>query len=143
MEKERKIKEGYYQYTDGAIFYVIGIARQFDTGEKFVVYQNVPANGKLFVRSYEDFAAKINTNDYPDAKQEYYFEKVPCPEYLFEIGDDEDDFEDYDDYDEEEEVCMSKKKKALIIGGCIAGCAALLALGIKKFVDASDEEIYY
>ncbi|MBE6155202.1 MAG: DUF1653 domain-containing protein [Firmicutes bacterium] len=70
-----------YRHFKGNVYKVLHIG--FSTEEtdkngdlkKMVVYQS-NHDGKVFVRPYENFASKVDTEKYPNADQDYRFEEV-------------------------------------------------------------------
>ncbi len=55
----------------GSIYTIIAIADHVDLG-KCVVYKD--SSEHVWVREYAEFMSKVDTNKYPNAKQEYRFE---------------------------------------------------------------------
>lgn len=64
-----------YRHFKGGVYQVICIAKDSETLEDMVVYENVE-NHKIWVRSYENFTSKVDLHKYPNEKQEYRFMKV-------------------------------------------------------------------
>jgi hypothetical protein len=77
----REIKEDTtYRHFKGNVYRVLHIAydAEHDVNgemEKMVVYKS-NHDGKILVRSYENFASKVDREKYPNADQEYRFEEV-------------------------------------------------------------------
>ena len=75
--ENREIKIGQiYRHFKGNLYKVIGIATYSETNEKVVVYEAQYGTKELYVRPYSMFAEKLDTEKYPNAKQEYRFELV-------------------------------------------------------------------
>ena len=75
--ENRELKAGQiYRHFKGNLYKVMGIAIDSETGEKVVVYEAQYGTKELYVRPYEMFAEKLDTEKYPNAKQEYRFELV-------------------------------------------------------------------
>lgn len=55
------------------IYLILSFAEHTETGERMVVYKSVE-NGDVYVRPYDMFMSKTDTNKYPNAKQEFRFE---------------------------------------------------------------------
>ncbi len=73
---EREVKVGsVYKHFKGHVYIVIGVAKDADTLEEKVVYQNVD-NKDMWVRGKKDFLSLVDKKKYPDVKQEYRFELV-------------------------------------------------------------------
>lgn len=76
-EKNREINAGQiYRHFKGNLYKVIGIATDSETEEKVVVYEAQYGTKELYVRPYSMFIEKLDTEKYPNAKQEYRFELV-------------------------------------------------------------------
>lgn len=77
----REIKENTtYRHFKGNVYRVlyIGYDAEHDKDgemEKMVIYQS-NHDGKILVRSYENFVSKVDKEKYPNADQEYRFEEV-------------------------------------------------------------------
>ena len=75
--ENRELKAGQiYRHFKGNLYKVMGIAIDSETGEKVVVYEAQYGTKELYVRPYAMFAEKLDTEKYPNAKQEYRFELV-------------------------------------------------------------------
>ena len=77
----REIKENtIYRHFKGNFYRVLYIAYDAEHDkngvmEKLVVYQS-NHDGKILVRSYENFISKVDKEKYPNATQEYRFVEV-------------------------------------------------------------------
>lgn len=65
-----------YRHFKGNIYQIITLAYHSEDGTKMVVYQQLYAPYKVYVRPLEMFMSKIDTGKYPDERQVYRFEKV-------------------------------------------------------------------
>ena len=75
--ENREIKIGQiYRHFKGNLYKVIGLATNSETSEKVVVYEAQYGTKELYVRPYVMFAEKLDTEKYPNAKQDYRFELV-------------------------------------------------------------------
>ena len=74
LEREVKIN-GIYKHFKGHIYKVIGIAKDSETLEEKVVYQNIDTL-ELWIRDKQDFLSEVDKNKYPDVEQEYRFEET-------------------------------------------------------------------
>ena len=73
----REIKAGeYYRHFKGGLYHVTGIAKDADTEKPVVVYQALYGDEELWVRDYEEFAGEVDRQKYPDAEQQYRFERI-------------------------------------------------------------------
>ena len=79
--KMREIKENTtYRHFKGNVYRVLFIGYDAENDkdgemEKLVIYQS-NHDGKILVRSYENFISKVDKEKYPNADQEYRFEEV-------------------------------------------------------------------
>lgn len=64
-----------YRHFKGAIVEIIEIAKDSETLEDMVVYKHTDTN-EVWVRPLSMFLSKVDTEKYPDIKQEYRFEKI-------------------------------------------------------------------
>lgn len=73
---DRTITPGVYRHFKGALYDVIGIAEDRDTGKEFVVYRQKYGEYKLYVRLLSEFSSEVDHEKYPDVKQKYRFEQL-------------------------------------------------------------------
>lgn len=71
---DKVIIKGIYKHFKGDYYIVEDIAIDSDTLNKVIIYRGLYENTPLYVREYSDFIGKVNTNKYPNVKQEYKFE---------------------------------------------------------------------
>jgi hypothetical protein len=69
-----------YRHFKGNVYKVLYIGYDAENNDtenehKVVIYQSNHDN-KIWVRSFENFASKVDTEKYPNATQEYRFEEV-------------------------------------------------------------------
>ena len=65
-----------YKHFKGNNYRILAIARHSETGEQMVVYKALYGEGEVFVRPLDMFMEPVDRAKYPDASQEYRFEKV-------------------------------------------------------------------
>ena len=66
---------GTYRHFKGNLYKVLMLAKDSETLEDVVVYQNLKTGG-CWVRPLSMFTSLVDREKYPDVKQEYRFEKV-------------------------------------------------------------------
>ncbi len=64
-----------YRHFKGNIYRIVCIARDSETMEEMVVYENKEDPSKKFVRALKMFMSEVDHEKYPDVKQKYRFEK--------------------------------------------------------------------
>lgn len=66
-----------YRHFKGTEYKVLMIAYDCEEPErKLVVYQDIYAEHKIWVRDYDVFVSLVDKEKYPDVKQEYRFEPI-------------------------------------------------------------------
>lgn len=75
---DRPIPAPYEQYHHfkGKDYQVIALATKEDDGQELVIYQALYADHKIWARSLESFLGKVDRVRYPDASQQYRFERI-------------------------------------------------------------------
>ena len=75
-EKDRKIKPNtFYRHFKGMKVLVIGIAKHSEDLSEYVVYKELDTD-ILWIRPYDMFNSKVDTDKYPNINQEYRFEEI-------------------------------------------------------------------
>lgn len=69
------LKGEYYRHFKGHIYEIICIAKQTETLENYVVYQNIETK-EIWARELDMFNSLVDNKKYPDIKQKYRFEKI-------------------------------------------------------------------
>lgn len=72
----REISPGIYRHFKGRDYRVLCIAQHTETDELFVIYQAEYGSRHIYARPYEMFASEVDNRKYPDAKQEFRFERM-------------------------------------------------------------------
>ncbi|MCR4690623.1 MAG: DUF1653 domain-containing protein [Lachnospiraceae bacterium] len=65
-----------YRHFKGNLYQILTTAKDAGSGKEMVVYQALYGNYTTYVRSLEEFMSPTDKNKYPQAEQEYRFEKV-------------------------------------------------------------------
>lgn len=76
MDVHRAIEPGVYRHFKGNYYEVIGTALHSETEEEFVVYRALYGSAGLWVRPAAMFCERVDKAKYPDAVQEYRFERI-------------------------------------------------------------------
>lgn len=63
-----------YRHFKGQFFYIVGLATHSETGEELVIYRH-EGDLKLYARPRSMFESKVDKEKYPQATQEYRFER--------------------------------------------------------------------
>lgn len=65
-----------YRHFKGKIYRVLAIARHTETLEELVVYEGLYGDHPVYARPLPMFAGRVDKEKYPDAGQEYRFERI-------------------------------------------------------------------
>ena len=67
---------GIYRHFKGHIYKVLYVAKDSETLDDVVVYQDTTDESKIWVRKKDMFLSKVDKNKYPNITQEYRFELI-------------------------------------------------------------------
>lgn len=70
--KREMVEDGSTRY----LYQILDVVYHSETQEKLVAYKALYAPYDTWVRPYDMFMSKVDSEKYPDIKQEYRFEKV-------------------------------------------------------------------
>lgn len=76
MERNMPEKGEEYRFFNGKECHIIAIARHAETLEELVVYEETEDEQKVYAEPLPAFMRKVDREKYPDAVQEYRFEKI-------------------------------------------------------------------
>lgn len=70
----------FYRHFKGMLYQIVAMAKDADTLEDRVIYQALYGSFRIYDRRLSDFMVKLDPEKYPDAAQEYRFERVELEE---------------------------------------------------------------
>lgn len=76
MEKRTVVVAGVYRYFQGGEYMVLAVASHTEREEVLVVYTCMTGDCETWAMPYDEFLAKVDTEKYPEALQDYQFELV-------------------------------------------------------------------
>ena len=67
---------GVYRHFKGGLYIVRGVGTHTETGEKMVIYTNLPDETQTWIRPYDMFVSEVDHDKYPEVKQKYRLELI-------------------------------------------------------------------
>ncbi len=76
MDRKLPRQDEIWRHFKNKLYRIIAIAQHTETGEQMVVYRAMYGEEGYFVRPLDMFMSEVDHGKYPEAQQEYRFERV-------------------------------------------------------------------
>ena len=76
MDRKLPRQDEIWRHFKNKLYKIIAIAQHTETDEQLVVYHAMYGNNGIYARPLDMFMSKVDWEKYPDAQQEYRFERV-------------------------------------------------------------------